>query len=140
MIEMRYIYFVMLVSIIIVSCKSSSAKNDRCCCSVEYYISRIDSINDYYIIYARERIKGHDYKIVSKKDQCESKNKIKQGEMYYLETSSIFTAMIDGKEEYIGDTAYCVTINDTRFCKEPENFIFDVSKSKNLKGLCYFKN
>lgn len=136
---MRYIYSFLIVVITIISCKPSSIEKDNCCCSVEYYISRIDSLNDYYIIYARERIKGHDYKIVSKKDKCESKNKIKQGGTYYLETSSIFTNIIDGKEEYIGDNLSCIVMDNSRFCKEPENFIFDVSKSKNLKGLCYIR-
>jgi len=136
---MKNIYYI-VVLIIFISCKPSSVKQDNCCCLVECYINRIDSINDYYIIYARERIKGHNYKIISKKVQCESKNKIKLGGTYNLEISSIFTAMINGKEEYIGDNLYCITINDSRFCKEPENLIFDVSKSKNLNGLCYIKD
>lgn len=137
---MRHACCILLIALAILSCKPLSKKNDNCCCSVEFYINSIDSINDYYIIYARERIKGHNYKIVSKKEQCESNNKIKVGGTYYLETTSIFTAMIDGKEEYIGDNLFCITISDSRFCKEPENYIFDVSKSKNLRGLCYIKD
>jgi len=136
---MRNIYFLGVILLFFINCKSVFKRNEKCNCSVEYYISNIDSINNYYIIYAREVIKGHKYKIISKKEICNSRSKIRPGNTYYLEIKSLFSAVIDGKE-YVIDNIDCAVIENNSFCKEPENLIFDVSKSKNLKGLCYNKN
>lgn len=105
-----------------------------------YQITKIDSINNWYIIYANKQ--DSIFKIVSGKARCKSpKNKLKIGNCYNFSMYSIWRAPIKIGELTIANYP------DTRgFSLDKETVVFmedsihDLCSTKNLKGLCYVKN
>lgn len=130
----NYILFI-IFSIFIISCVGSrNALEDM----NSYSIYKIDSINNYYLIYARKN--DSIYKIVSKKEKMEDCKKIKLGKKYNLELQSLKsqTPVIDGVK--ISPVNYldinCFTFEDnTQICKEEG--VYDLYFAENIKGLCF---
>ena len=107
----------------------------------KYLVTKIDSLNNYYIIYTT---KGNEnQKIISKKDNAICNNKISLGKRYIIETTSIFNFKIKSgdtvKEIKNSVNIDCMILDEIKFCKEPNLGIYDVLKAKNIKGLCYDK-
>lgn len=108
---------------------------------LDYLVTKIDSTNNYYFIYA----KGSDenFKIVSEKNNLYCTNKVAVGKKYNFKTESIFISKIKDGDTFRQLTNHinikCITLNGSIICKEYENGIYDVFRSENLQGLCYIK-
>ena len=105
---------------------------------VAYKIYKIDSINTYYLIYARKE--DSLYKIVSKKTGIENCNRIEVGKYYDFHLhSSIYGRTIAGKTILPQNTLLvnCFSFDDsTNICLERDS-INDLLYADNVKGL-YF--
>lgn len=129
-----------LISIILIlstiACSSKKVENKQH--HKSYIIIKIDSVDNYYIIYGKSG--NENYKLVSEKTNSKCDNII-VGEKYILNTESIFTMKIKVNDSVKEITNHvnikCMTLHGTTFCKEYENGIYDVLKSENLEGLCY---
>jgi hypothetical protein len=95
-----------------------------------YKISKIDSINEVYIIYAIRN--DSIFKIVSEKENGGCK-KIKKGHTYDLECQSLITG-VSGKLHIAG-----VKFNGTLIKLEGGKVVWDLFYCENLKGLCLVK-
>ena len=129
---------IIAITLILISIACGSKKNNVL--DIEKYsVTKIDSLENYYIIYTKQ--KGQNYKIVSEKSTSQCRNKILVGRSYNLKTESIFTMKImvkDSIREISNNVNIkCMTLQNTMICKEYENGIYDVRKSENLKGICY---
>lgn len=104
-----------------------------------YSITKIDSVDNYYVIYGK--FKDDNYKLISEKTNSKCGNEVVVGKKYNLKTQSIFTMKImvkDTVREISNNVNIkCMTLGKTIICKEYENGIYDVLKSENLQGLCY---
>ncbi len=106
-----------------------------------YKIYKIDSINNYYLIYAKRQ--DTLYKIVSKKEIIPNCIHVRVGEEYMLLLSSIWT-----KKIMIGNVnaspsviphVTCLGFDDsTEICLERDS-INDLHYAENIKGLCFIK-
>lgn len=104
-----------------------------------YNVYKIDSINDYYLIYAKK--KENLFKIVSEKDYTRNCDIIKKGQEYNFKLNSLTSQSptINGIK-----TAPVTIVNvmchefkkDTRICTDRENGIYDLYFAENVKGLC----
>lgn len=108
---------------------------------VNYKIYKIDSINNYYLIYAKKE--NLIYKIVSKKvnGDCE-KLKINFEYNLKLQPMGIMKPNIDDPKKrpmnYLDFIDPCRKFdNDTKICLE--RYMTDLYFSENLKGLCLIK-
>jgi hypothetical protein len=106
-----------------------------------YDIRKIDSINNWYLIYAR---KGDSlFKIVSKKTTIENCNKIQINKKYDLQLHSrIYGYAIAGKTMSPQNTLLvnCFSFDDsTNICLEGDS-IRDLFYADNIKGLCFEKD
>ena len=106
-----------------------------------YKITKIDSINDWYVIYAK---RGKNvYKIVSKKEKnCSDSLKIKVGNAYKFHLISrkhnpLKIGNIVVKPQNSLDIQCYSYDKDTEICIEIENGIYDLYNTDNLIGLCY---
>ena len=118
----------------------NSAKKDCSSCNGEdHLITKIDSINNYYIIYTK--LNDENYKLVSEKKTSKCKKKVVVGKKYHLVTESIFSIKIKDKDtiRVINNNINikCISLGDTEICKDYEMGIYDVFTSENLQGLCY---
>jgi hypothetical protein len=107
---------------------------------VAYRVYRIDSINTWYLIYAR---KGDSlYKIVSKKIEIEGCHKIEVGNHYDFHLHSrIYGYTIAGKKILPQNTLLvnCFSFDDsTNICLERDS-INDLHYADNIKGLCFIE-
>ncbi len=104
-----------------------------------YYIYKIDSINDYYLVYGRKS--DSLFKIVSKKENYEvCNNYVKVGSSYHLEIESIWKRdfIINGISAAPSNfkNVKCLSFDEkTSICVERDS-INDLFEVKNLKGLC----
>jgi hypothetical protein len=91
-------------------------------------VYKIDSINDYYLIYIikdKER-----YKIISRKSLQSGCDSIRLGKIYDLQVTKIFGVIAGGVFK-----PDCLGVDDkTKICLEDS--IIDLCYAKNLKGLC----
>lgn len=111
------------------------AKNDSL-----YEVYKIDSINTFYIVYAKR--KGINFKIVSKKATSTSCNKILVGSSYNLKLKSILKQGVKLGDKIISSSSNllvtCFTFeNNTEICREKD--INDLHHAENLIGLCFVK-
>ena len=107
-----------------------------------FTVRKIDSINNYYFIYAKRNNKW--FKIVSKKEKNIRNNKIKINTDYRFSLHSIWNekVMIGGINVSPSQTPYvtCLGFEEkTMICIERDS-INDLFSSKNLNGLNYIKN
>ncbi|VEH21403.1 Uncharacterised protein [Chryseobacterium nakagawai] len=108
-----------------------------------YTIYKIDSINNYYLIYAERN--NSIFKIVSKKEHITKHyKKIKIGNNYdlNLDSRSSQTPIINGVKmspvNLIDSMCYNYEEN-TQICTDAKNGIYDLYTTVNLKGLYYIK-
>jgi hypothetical protein len=94
-------------------------------------IYKIDSINDYYLIYV---VKGKDrYKVISKKSIRSDCDTVKLGKTYELQITYVFGAIGGGVFK-----PTCLNVDDrTQVCLEDS--IIDLCYAENLNGLCIDK-
>jgi hypothetical protein len=109
-----------------------------------YLIKSIDSVNNWYTIYAIKM--DSTYKIVVKKEKLDLKCKrvIMVGESYRLELHSRKNEVpvINGiKISPINSLDIeCYTYDEnTVICIDPKKGIYDLYHTPNIKGLCYIK-
>ncbi|HEU4496432.1 MAG TPA: hypothetical protein VFR70_05220 [Flavobacterium sp.] len=128
--------FIIIATIFIISCsqykKSLGNKNTEL-----YRISRLDSINSYYLIYATK--KDSTYKIVSKKSYAKNCSEIKIGSDYQLHLKSMRdnAPTINGIRmspiNYLDIKCYQFD-ETTQICKE--DGIYDLYFTDDIKGKC----
>ncbi len=106
-----------------------------------YKIEKIDSLSQFYVIYSSKGIQR--FKILSNISNEDSLlPKIKLGSRYDL---TLFSILKDVRINNVRLPTFhkvdCVGLNDSlNICIEPQNFIYDIYRTKNLKGLYYFPN
>jgi hypothetical protein len=95
-------------------------------------VYKIDSINDYYVIYiVKDKYR---YKVISKKKSQSGCNIIKPNNTYDLQISYIFGAIGGGVFK-----ANCLDVDArTQVCLEDS--IIDLCYAENLNGLCINNN
>lgn len=125
-----------LVAILIISC-SQYKKTIYDKKSDFYRISKLDSINTYFLIYATK--KDSTYKIVSNKDYAKNCNKIKVGSSYQLHLKSLKdnAPIINGIKmtpvNYLD--IKCFQFDETtQICKE--DGIYDLYFTDDIRGIC----
>ena len=111
------------------------AKNDSL-----YEIYKIDSINTFYIVYAKR--KDTKFKIVSKKTNSTNCNKILVGSSYNLKLKSILKQEVKLGDKTFSSSANllvtCFTFEEnTKICREKD--ITDLHNAENLSGLCFIE-
>ncbi|NOY47694.1 MAG: hypothetical protein GXO84_05780 [Chlorobi bacterium] len=129
----------LIIFLAITSCKSfkTNQKNDLIIKSA-YIVYKIDSINNFYLIYAKD--KKQRYKIISKKIAIYNCNKIKLDSSYSFNLKLLsVVSKPTGNEKIIPvnymDMERCVQIdNETEIYTEPS---IEVYSSKSIKGLCF---
>lgn len=107
-----------------------------------YNVYKIDSVNNYFLIYAKKN--NSHYKIVSEKKELKCKEKIRINAGYRFSLQSIWT-----QEIWIGNInvspsltphVTCLAFNDsTTICIERDS-INDLFRAHNLTGLCISKS
>jgi hypothetical protein len=100
-------------------------------CDTSYKVYRIDSINNFYLIYAsKSNIR---YKIISKKQSAETKTKVRKGGCYDFELFGMLS-----NEDVMPGPGGCVNVDSiTRICIEDS--IYNLYSASNLKGLYFEK-
>lgn len=108
----------------------------------QYEVSKIDSLNNYYIIY----LKRSDslFKLVSKKEPAINCQKIESKHPYSFELVSIWNQpiIINGVDWSLAATPHvnCIGLDEaTNVCLERSLGINDIFYAKNLTGLCIVK-
>lgn len=140
---MRAIIYSLVISIfLIMSCKPLFKKHQTAIrYNNQYYVYKIDSINNYYLVYAEKN--DSLFKIISEKTGNENCKIIKKKEYYSFE----LTSFRDNPPKLNGVSLIpinyldvkCFMFNDsTEICFERK--IHDFHFTKNLKGLCYIEN
>ncbi|WP_343689869.1 hypothetical protein [Chitinophaga sp.] len=110
-----------------------------------YLIKSIDSVNNWYTIYATRN--GSSYKIVVRKENyqnIECKRVITIGQSYNFELHSRKNEVpeINGvKIKPVNSLdVQCYTYDEiTNICIEPKKGIYDLYHTPNIKGLCYIE-
>lgn len=133
---------ILILLILIYSCSTKKIVTNSY--KANYLITEIDSLDNYYILYAKNIEDGYNYKIISEKDVGNCENLIKVGKEYLLNTESIFVLKIKENNKIVEMTNHvnidCIILGKTKICKEYDKGIVDVYKSTNLKGLCYIND
>lgn len=136
---MKNLLTVIIISSIIAAC--SSKRNDYKCLNEEYLITKIDSVDDYFVIYVKQS--SQNYKLISEKKRVVCSGKIEVGKKYCLKTESIFNFKIKNKDSvYVISNSVnidCILFGNIQVCKEYDKGIFDVLETKDLQGLCFDK-
>ena len=133
------LFFLILITIIFIfSCKQKKIIFETK--QTGYLVTKIDSINQYYLIYASKN--EINYKIISPKKNNDNCENIIEGKSYvfllYSAINRIYT--IGGKTIIPHDSTYCLELDSvTKICIEPRNGIYDLHFCDNLKGLCLSK-
>jgi hypothetical protein len=106
-----------------------------------YKVTRVDSINNWYLIYA---VKGDTtYKIVSRKEGKQECNKISVGDYYrfILHSRRKSAPTIGGvrmvPQNYLDISCYSYD-EDTRICLEEG--VYDLYGAENIKGMRYLES
>lgn len=135
--RLRYgnVYLLLLISMFFGACANKfSAKSQI---KNLYGIYKIDSVNSYYLIYAKKR--DSLYKIVSSKDGTNKGKKISINNFYKLNLVSIWNQpiLINGVNVSPSTTPHvtCLGFDDsTNICIERDS-INDLHRADNLRGL-----
>lgn len=106
--------------------------------AVSYRVYKIDSINTYYLIYARKE--DSIYKIVSKKIKVDNCYNIEINKSYEFILHSSLTDRHIGKKRILPQNSQLVTCfnydDSTTICFEGDS-IRDLFYSDNIQGLCF---
>jgi hypothetical protein len=132
---MKKIILLLIITIISLSCVTS--KNKRKSDDL-YNVFKLDSINNYYLIYAKK----HDtvYKIICQKQIVSHCNKLKLGTFYKFdlysirENAPVISGIKMNEVNYLDIKCYQFDEN-TSICKE--DGIYDLYFARNIKGLCF---
>lgn len=138
---MKNMFITLLFLGLLISCKNLHSNINKPESQSTYNVYKIDSINNYYLIYAKK----HDsiFKIVSLKEQMSDCNKIKKGLNYNFKLHSIRenAPTIGGIKmspiNYMDINCYQFD-EETSICKEEG--IDDLFFSDNIKSLCIIKD
>lgn len=139
----KYIYFLSIYSFLVlqISCRTNNAVvNTEVYNKEKYTVYKIDSINNYYLIYLN--FKEKNYKIISKKELTIKCKPIKMGDKY----DSFNLERIIKPEDYIPKNIQtgsplefvpdCIKFDEqTEICRD--RGMDNIYKSDNLKGLCF---
>ncbi|TKC60165.1 hypothetical protein FBD94_14725 [Pedobacter hiemivivus] len=141
-------YILLLITLVFIACVSSKLTQSANINADEklsnglynYKVYKIDSINTYYLIYAK---KGDSlYKIVSKKTLNKNCEKIQRNISYAFKLRSGLTdfhiggVLVSSKQL---PHVNCYTYDDsTKICLERDS-INDLYHADNIQGLCYIK-
>ncbi len=103
-----------------------------------YKIYKVDSINNYYILYAKKN--DYIFKIISKKEVNLNCNAVKMNGSYNLNLKSVweYDTVINNKKISFSKVinVNCLGLNDsTTICLERDS-INDLHYAENLRGLC----
>jgi hypothetical protein len=131
------IFITTTILLFIVSCKPivQNYKHE------DYFVYKIDSLNNYYIIYLQKN--DSLYKIISEKEIVKKGQKIKTNQKYNFVLHSIWnkTTRVGESDVSLKHNNYvrCLTLNDsTKICLE--NSIYDLHYADNVKGLYIVNN
>lgn len=135
---MKKFIILLLITIFAIGCCAKKQNQNQI--DTRYEVYKIDSINNFYIIYAQnDNIK---YKIISEKQVDNSCKKIQLNKEYSFKLISILQQKIQ-----LGDKTFssadnllvnCFTFEgNTKICREKD--ISDLHRAENLKGLCLVK-
>lgn len=120
--------------------KFSNTKNYSDKNSDSYTVYKIDSINTWYLIYAKRN--DSLYKIVSKKENSENCNRIKINSKYYFKLVSWFPSNapqnLNISTKNIPHLAGYGFDDSTTIMLE-KGLINDLMYGENIKGLCFIK-
>ncbi len=138
---MKFLFIILLI--FIVGCSHSKLHNSSKTIKNEtvdtlYHVYKIDSLNSYYFIYAKQ--KGRLYKIISKKDIKFNEPQLTIGGTYNFDLFSILDQKIKIGNKVIstdpGGIISCFGLDDsTSVCKERDS-INNLYRANNLIGLC----
>ena len=128
----KFILYFLCGTLLLGACNSTFYKDSG------YQISKIDSVNDYYFIYATKNEKL--YKIVSSKEKHIKGKKILVGKKYNFDLKSIWNQpiLINGVNIIPASlpNINCIGLDDsTTMCLERENSINDIYRSSKIRGL-----
>lgn len=135
----------LFVILFVYGCSSSKIESVKKLENSNYLITKIKTINSWVIIYA-EKLNSQ-YKIVVRKDTVSYSScneKIVVGNYYDLELISrrdnvpIINGIKLQPMNYLDIKCFSYDEN-TEICIEPENGIYDLYYTENIKGLCYIK-
>lgn len=139
---MKILGSAMLIFVLLYSCAKSKNLSNIPQTDLLYSIKSIDSINNWYTIYAIKN--DSSYKIVVKKESqnLECKRAIVIGQSYNLALHSRKNEVpeINGvKIKPVNSLDIQCYIYDeiTNICIEPKKGIYDLCHTPNMKGLCY---
>lgn len=131
------------VVLVVLSCHTALTaiknKNEPHVLDAKYRVTKIDTVNDYYFVYAKKQ--DTLYKIVSKNEGVgEECNEIVIGKEYRFELESIWRKNIKINGVNVSPSGIphvnCLSLDErTDVCLERDS-INDIFKSNNLKGLC----
>lgn len=134
-----------LILAMLCSCASSRIQKNMSQSDSLYLVKKIDSINNWYTIYAAKN--DSSFKIIVKKQdhqnlQC--KRMIRVGQLYNLVLHSRKNEVpeINGvKIKPVNSLdIQCYTYDEaTSICIEPKKGIYDLFHTPDIKGLCYLK-
>ncbi len=122
--------------------KAMRGNNQYAFTDSSYLVYKIDSVNSYYIIYAKKD--GGRYKIVSKKENIDKCKCIKINENYnFLLHSGLSSKVRIGNLSFSPNETKEVTCfaydKTTTICLEGDT-IKDLYYADNIKGLCFVNN
>lgn len=134
------IRMIILSSIVFFCCVSTKPKSESNNMNLGYKVYKIDSLNSYYLIYAKRE--DSFYKILSKKEYPRLCDQIQEGAVYKFKLHSLLkNRQIAGKEVLPQNSLLvnCFSFDDsTSICIEKDS-INDLHAAENIKGLCYLK-
>lgn len=135
---MKNILFIIFFSSLL-ACSATLNRNKK---ENDYKIIDIDSINNYYLVYAKKE--DSLFKIVSKKEEVKNAKKIELNKNYTLDLYSRKSEAptINGVKiapiNIIDIMCYNYE-NNTQICTDRKKGIYDLYSTKNLKGIYYIK-
>jgi len=128
---------IFFASIILISCTTNKKIIEK---KSEYMVTKLDSINNYYLIYATKN--DSVFEIISKKERTAKCKTIKKGSNYSFKLKSMRdnAHTIGGIKispmNYLDIQCFQFDEN-TKICKEEG--IYDLYFAKNINGLCFKK-
>ena len=134
-----------LILILLSACANSKISGNIPQNDSLYSIKAIDSVNNWYMIYAK---RGDSvYKIVVKKENYQNydcQQTIKIGRSYKLELHSRKNAVLEINGIKINPVnpldVQCYTYDEnTNICIEPKKGIYDLYHTNNIRGLCFIE-
>jgi len=135
-------YILILLAIVLIACSSTKENRQRSVSENKllYKVYRIDSINSYYLIYAKR--KDSLYKIVSKKAVDVSSDKIVINKNYEFKLISSLLNRRIGNTVILPQNSLLVDCfyydNTTKICLEGDS-IRDLYHADNIKGIYFIK-